>query len=151
MKKTLIALALALAAPAYATDAALPGEAEVAVWAPLPAEGLTLDQFKWRARPVVVFADSPFDPAFIEQMDLLEARAEALVERDVVVIYDTDPAARSAIRTALRPRGFGLVLIDKQGRVNLRKPFPWDVREISASIDKWPMRQQELRDQRLSE
>jgi hypothetical protein len=50
------------------------------------------------------------------------------------------------LRTKLRPRGFMVVLIGKDGGVKLRKPFPWDVREFSRSIDKMPMRQQELRD-----
>jgi hypothetical protein len=39
-----------------------------------------------------------------------------------------------------------LTLIGKDGEVKLRKPFPWDVREISRSIDKMPMRQREIRE-----
>ena len=41
-----------------------------------------------------------------------------------------------------------LVLIGKDGSVYLRKPFPWSVREIGRSIDKMPLRQQEIRDRR---
>ncbi len=41
-----------------------------------------------------------------------------------------------------------LVLVGKDGSVYLRKPFPWDVRELSRSIDKMPLRQQEMRDRR---
>ena len=48
--------------------------------------------------------------------------------------------------TTLRPRGFGLVVMGKDGRVAQRKPTPWSVREISRAIDKLPLRQQELRD-----
>jgi hypothetical protein len=33
----------------------------------------------------------------------------------------------------------------KDGQIKLRKPFPWDARELSRSIDKMPMRQQEMR------
>ena len=96
------------------------------------------------ARPVVVFADSAADPRFAEQMDLIIAEIERLAERDVVVITDTDPAARSDIRIALRPRGFMLTLVAKDGRVNLRKPNPWSVRELTRAIDKMPLRQQEM-------
>ena len=32
------------------------------------------------------------------------------------------------------------------GTILLRKPAPWDVREISRSIDKLPLRKQEVRD-----
>jgi len=39
-----------------------------------------------------------------------------------------------------------LVLIGKDGGVKLRKPFPWNVREISRVIDKMPMRRQEIND-----
>ena len=105
-----------------------------------------LSEFKWKNRPVVVFADSADDPAFIEQMELVARGAADLTTRDVVVIVDTDPDARSAIRLKMRPRGFMLTLVGKDGDVKLRKPFPWSVREITRSIDKMPMRQREIRD-----
>lgn len=107
-----------------------------------------LDDFKWVSRVLVVFADSADDPRFTQQMELLAERPEDLIERDVVVITDTDPQTLSPIRKELRPRGFALVLVGKDGFVYLRKPLPWDIREISRSIDKMPLRQQELRDLR---
>lgn len=107
-----------------------------------------LSQFKWKNRPVVVFADSELDPAFVEQMRLLRARTDQLIARDVVVITDTNPAVLSDLRRQLRPRDFGLVIMSKEGVVNVRKPFPWDVREISRSIDKMPIRKREIREQR---
>lgn len=105
-----------------------------------------LDDFLWIKRPVVVFADSPADPRYIEQMTLLTDRLDELAIRDVVVLTDTDPSARSALRQRLHPRGFMWALIGKDGAVYLRKPLPWDVREITRTIDKMPMRQQEIRD-----
>jgi hypothetical protein len=111
----------------------------------VPVGDLTLDDLAWIARPIVVFADSPNQPQFVEQMRLLQQDMAALALRDVIVITDTDPAARSAIRQALRPRGFSLVLLDKDGTVNFRKPDPWNVREISRQIDKMPLRLQEIR------
>ena len=113
-----------------------------------PAGDSDLSEFVWKKRPILVFADSPSDPAFIEQMSQLEARADALSERDVVVLTDTDPDVLSPLRKKLRPRGFMLVILSKEGAVQLRKPFPWSVREISRSIDKLPIRQQEIRDRR---
>ena len=62
----------------------------------------------------------------------------------MIVIVDTDPAEMTAIRTELRPRGFMLALVAKDGSVIFRKPTPWDVREISRAIDKQPLRKQEL-------
>jgi hypothetical protein len=113
--------------------------------APRDAAGLTLEEFAWVARPIIVFADTPNDPRFIEQMQLLAARPEPLLERDVVIIVDTDPSARTAIRTALRPRGFSLVVLQKDGSVGFRRPSPRDVREITRSIDNFQFRQEELR------
>lgn len=107
-----------------------------------------LKDFVWEKRPIVVFADTPNDPSFARQLDLLLARRDDLAERDVVVLTDTDPEAGSALRKKLRPRGFTLVLIGKDGSVKLRKPLPWDVREISRVIDKMPMRRQEIRNNR---
>ena len=145
----LLLAALAMASPATAQDAAAaPAEGPAEMLQIYDASEVTLDQFIWVNRPVVVFADSPFDPRFVEQMELLQARPAELNERDVVVITDTDPDARSDIRRQLRPRGFQLTVIGKDGEVKLRKPSPWDTREISRSIDKMPLRQRELREQR---
>jgi Domain of unknown function (DUF4174) len=102
-----------------------------------------LSDLLWIKRPLVVFADSPNDPNFIRQLQLLEQNAQDLIDRDVLVITDTNPAANSEIRLKLRPRGFSLVLMDKDGQAKLRKPLPWDVREITHAIDKFPLRVQE--------
>ena len=113
-----------------------------------PADMLDLSEFHWKKRPVLVFADSENDPAYQTQIELLKERPEALIERDVIVLTDTDPAARSPLRLKMRPRGFMLVLVGKDGGIKLRKPRPWDVREISRSIDKMTIRQREIRDEK---
>ena len=136
-----LAAGISVAAPASTQEV----DTEVSGFLPLSAEEAKLDEFQWLKRPIVVFADTPADPRFTEQMRLLSDRAEALDERDVVVIVDTDPDAESELRLQLRPRGFMMVLIGKDGGVKLRKPSPWDVREISRVIDKMPMRQDEIR------
>ncbi|MGV6839632.1 MAG: DUF4174 domain-containing protein [Planktomarina sp.] len=118
---------------------------------PLPAQNaqdVVLADYQWVARPIVVFADSPRDPRFIEQMEYLSQNIPELTERDIVVITDTDPSAASALRTDLRPRGFSMVLIGKDGTVKLRNALPWDIREINRVIDKMPLRQIEIEDAR---
>lgn len=129
-----------------AAPAGLAAQEDDAANRPLFVENASLDEYQWIARPVVVFADTPNDPRFIQQMDLLRQRPSDLLRRDVVVITDTDPDARSSVRKRLRPRGFMLAILGKDGEVKLRKPAPWDVREITRSIDKFPLRQQEIRD-----
>ena len=139
----LSALGACLIAMTPATFAQEPTES-----APLSqaAADVSLADFKWVNRVVVVFADSPLDPSFRSQMDLLAERPDVLTERDIVVITDTDPDTLSTVRKTLRPRGFALVVVDKDGTVMLRKPDPWDLRELSHAIDKTPLRQQEIQD-----
>lgn len=110
----------------------------------LPAAEVDLETLLYMRRPIVVFADTPNDPNFRRQMQLIERDPEELAERDVIVITDTDPAAKSALRIKLRPRGFSLVILDKDLRPVVRKPLPWDVRELAHAIDKFPLRRQEV-------
>mgnify|MGYP002654547781 FL=1 len=117
---------------------------ETADFAPVPASEVVLNDLMFLKRPLVVFADSPNDPNFIRQVDLIGRDPASLLARDVVVIVDTDPAARSELRKKLRPRGFSLVILDKDLKTTLRKPLPWDVREITHAIDKFPLRRQEI-------
>lgn len=137
-----LASLLALVSPVLAQDSdaeAVPG-LQI-----LQADSIDLNDFLWVARPLIVFADSPADPRFSEQLELIERRPTPLLERDVVVILDSDRSSESALRTQLRPRGFMLVIMGKDGEIELRKPAPWNVREITRTIDKMPLRQQEIR------
>ncbi|WP_136634617.1 DUF4174 domain-containing protein [Pseudooceanicola onchidii] len=150
MRKLLTSLLLLLAAPLAAQDA---GAATTPAPAAEATDGVFLDvapealeDLRWVKRVVAVFADSPNDPNFRRQMEALRADPGPLAFRDVVVVTDTDPAAETALRQTFRPRGFMMVLVGKDGQIKLRKPQPWDVREISRAIDKTPLRQQELRD-----
>ncbi len=138
-------LIVALLAPVFAMaqDGESPPPFEV-----IDGRDVVLADYLWLARPLVVFADAPADPRFAEQMALLADQVQALVDRDVVVIADTEPGTLSGLRRELRPRGFMIALLAKDGSVVLRKPFPWDVREISRAIDKLPLRKQELSQER---
>lgn len=137
---------LALTAPVAVAQEAGESAVETVPDIIFPGEQADLSEFVWIKRPLIVFADSPADPRYIQQMDFITRRLDALSERDVVVLTDTDRESGSALRRKLHPRGFMLVLIGKDGTIYLRKPLPWDVREITRVIDKLPMRQQELRD-----
>ncbi len=97
----------------------------------------------WVARPLVVFADTPNDPRYTQQLAILEAGRAELEDRRVTVLIDTDPAANGPLRRELRPRGFGLVLIDTDGTVVQRRPSPTSVRELTGMIDRLPSRREE--------
>jgi len=147
MKRILMIAALAAFPISAMADA-------VAAWTEDPTkvftpEDVDLDELQWQLRAVVVFGENENDPLFMEQMDLITSRIDELAERDVIVIADADPSELNDLRRKLRPRAFMLVLIGKDGTVALRKPAPWDVRELSRSIDKMPLRQQEISNRRL--
>ncbi len=135
-----LVLTAVLATTAASQEAASP------VLEPISAEGVALADFLWLKRPIVVFADSPNDPAYQTQILNLAEDPGELIKRDVVILTDTDPKAMTEARQTLRPRGFSMVLLDKDGAVKLRKPLPWSVREIIHAIDKFPLRQQEIRE-----
>ncbi len=136
-----------------AVDAAIEGvEVDlIARWLADPgtifnASEVVLDDLQYVARPLIILANSPNDPMVAEQLGLIAERPNELSARDVIIIIDTDPDAATAVRAQFRPRGFSMLLIGKDGRVALRKPVPWAVREIVHTIDRLPIRQQELRD-----
>lgn len=137
-------LTLPLASPGWTSDGSAP--AEDALF--LGGFDSNLNEFLWKKRPVVVFADTDADPRFQEQLEYLHDQEAALRERDVVILTDTDPAAKSELRRQLRPRDFQLVLVGKDGSVKLRKPFPWTVRELNRTIDKIPLRVREIEERR---
>ena len=116
----------------------------------LDAAEADLDSFLWIMRPIVVFANTPADPAFQQQVENILGRAGEFAERDVVLILDSDPAARSEARQRLRPRAFMLAILDKDGEVKQRRPAPRSAREIIAVIDRFPSRRQEMLEQRPS-
>lgn len=115
-------------------------------FAPVSANSIVLADLYLKKRIVVVFADTEADPAFIHQMDMLRINAADLEDRDVVLITDTDPETPSELRLKLRPNGFSLVIMDKDGSNSLRKPRPWSTREIVRVIDKFPSRRDEMQE-----
>ena len=99
---------LALALPALSHSAgADEAPAVVPAFAPVPAAEVVEADLLFVRRPVIVFADSPNDPAFVRQMQLLERYYPQFEARDVILIIDTDPATPSALRfpsTYILPR-----------------------------------------------
>jgi hypothetical protein len=96
------------------------------------------------ARPVVVFADDRDDPRLQEQLEQLRRRASELEERDIVLLIDTDPSAGGTLRQQLRPHGFTVVLLNKDGAVALRRSHPTPARTLVRLIDRMPLRREEV-------
>lgn len=126
------------------------GAEDAPVYAPVPAAEVVEADLLFLRRPVIVFADSPNDPAFVRQMELLPRYYDEMARRDVILVVDTDPANPSALRKRLRPRGFSLVLMDKDWNTSIRKPLPWDGREILNAIDKMPIARSDAKEKNPS-
>lgn len=154
MKSVLLAFLLLLVpdwAIAQSEPADIPTEAGEEVAAGLRilnAADVDPADFLWEFRIVAVMADSPNDPAFQRQMQAIEALPGDLFTRDVVVIVDSDRSSGSLLRQRLRPRGFMLAIIEKDGEIKQRRPAPRTVREINDMIDSFPLRRQEMLERR---
>lgn len=116
----------------------------------LDAREADVREYVWNHRLVVIMADTPNNPQFARQMDEIRARAEEFVNRDVVVIFDAHPDEMSPLRRVLRPNGFMIAIIDKDGEVKARRPSVRSGRELMGVIDKFPLRRQEILEERPS-
>ncbi|MFN4101248.1 MAG: DUF4174 domain-containing protein [Pararhodobacter sp.] len=114
----------------------------------LDAADVDPNSFLWELRILAVMADTPEDPAFIRQMRDIELSAGDLALRDVVVLVDSDRTSGSPLRQRLRPRGFMLAVIDKDGEIKQRRPAPRSIRELTAIIDRFPLVRQEALERR---
>lgn len=142
--KTLRSILVAVVLPLVSVASAQEASDAPAGFVANAAADVAFGDLLYVKRPIAVFADSPNDPNFVRQMELLARDPAALEARDVIVVVDTDPDARTDWRKKLRPRGFSLVLLDKDLKPVIRKPLPWEVREIVNAIDKFPLRRQEI-------
>jgi hypothetical protein len=122
--------------------------------------GFSLNEYRGKRRPLLLFAPSPADEAYRHQKNLLDAAAARAAERDVVVIevfdgrqasadgVDIGPAAARDLRDTFAPPADGLtvVLVGKDGAEKLRQTGTvLDPTQLFDLIDSMPMRQEETR------
>ncbi|MBB4658474.1 DUF4174 domain-containing protein [Parvularcula dongshanensis] len=100
-----------------------------------------LEQFRWSARPVLVFAGDEGEAD--RQRDVFEADGEALTERDVVVIVGD---AGTGLASRYRPDGFTVILVGKDGGEKLRTHDVLTIERLCETIDAMPMRASEMRE-----
>lgn len=113
-------------------------------------------------RPLLVFSPSDHDPRLKAQEDILDADADDMMDR-FVLLTPIVPAAKSvptpldapwtllpqAQMNAVRARfhipdgQFAVLLLDETGRVRLRSTAPIPSGELNQLIDTWPRRKRE--------
>jgi len=121
--------------------------------APTASPGLAraLLAARWQHRRLLLGAPTADQAAFQQQKALLATATEGLAERDFQVIevrYDQlTPADRQCWTQQLgQPlQGFRLVLIGKDGGVKRTATKPLAPAELFGTVDKMPMRRQEMR------
>lgn len=130
----------ALLLPLLAAQAALP-----------PGLAATLRASRWQHRLLLVGAPTAGQAAFQAQKKLLATAAAGLAERDFQVLevpYDQlTPADRQCWTRQLgQPlAGFRVVLIGKDGGVKQVSARPLPPASLFNTVDKMPMRRQEMR------
>ncbi|MGH9587891.1 MAG: DUF4174 domain-containing protein [Acidobacteriaceae bacterium] len=114
-------------------------------------------------RPLLVFSPSPTDARLKKQSRILNAAADDMMDRFVMLTpvvpeaeeyatpLDTPymvlkQATMRKIRERFRiPRNrFEVLLLDEDGRVRLRSTRPVDITRLNALIDSWPERKIEM-------
>ncbi|MBF9236510.1 DUF4174 domain-containing protein [Hymenobacter sp. BT683] len=110
-----------------------------------------LRESRWKYRVLLIAAPTAEHPDFKTQKALLAAKKTDLAERDFVVVealYDQLSATDKAFlksKTGVQPPQFAAVLIGKDGGVKERSRRPIPPADLFGTVDKMPMRQQEMR------
>ena len=119
---------------------------------------VAMSNYKWKYRPLLVFAESETDRQLAEQRQIVATSRAALAERDVVVVWvignkasaelgpaPTMTAADLRSRYGVASNAFRSVLVGKDGGVKLSFPKPLGTAGLFATIDVMPMRRDEMR------
>ena len=120
---------------------------------------LSLADYRWERRVLVISAPSANDTNVVALMDAINASSEEFADRDMLLVSLLDDAASTAgrrelttgevasAREALRIRSgaFALRLIGKDGSVKLSGDEAIPIKEVYDLIDGMPMRRREQR------
>jgi hypothetical protein len=118
---------------------------------PAPSLAQLLRASRWQHRLLLIGAATASQPDYQQQKKLLASEAKGLAERDFRVIevpYDQlSPADRQYWTQQLGQSlsGFVVVLIGKDGGVKRTSPRPLAPAALFGTVDKMPMRRQEMR------
>ncbi|WP_426061738.1 DUF4174 domain-containing protein [Hymenobacter sp. B1770] len=111
----------------------------------------TLRDSRWKKRVLLVAAPTAEQADFKSQKALLAANKAELAERDFLlmeVLYDQLSAADKEFllkKIGVQPSQFAAVLIGKDGGVKQKSRRPIAPADLFGTVDKMPMRQQEMR------
>ena len=113
----------------------------------MPRRTEALESYLWKNRLLLVFSPSSRNPLLLDQLEKLRAVRSGLVERDLLVLTDTEPEQAGDLRDELVIEGFEVLLIGKDGGVKARSQAPVTSEELFTTIDAMPMRRRERQKQ----
>ena len=141
MSRTIIGLATASLAIVYGSSAAS-----------------AMASYRWKFRPLLVFADSESSAALARQRAIIAAERSGLTARNVVVVWVVGRSVAAELgpkpgqsAAALRgqfkalPASFKVVLVGKDGGVKITRNAPVAAAQLFDVIDAMPMRRDEMR------
>jgi len=130
----------------------------VAAIVAIASDAAAMSNYRWKYRPLLVFADGAASAALAQQRAIVAASRTGLAERKVVVVWVIGDAVNSELGPApaqsagaLRARfgastaSFRAVLVGKDGGAKLSQSKPLDAAKLFATIDAMPMRRDEMR------
>ena len=120
---------------------------------PAPA----MSTYKWKQRPLVIFAPSDGHPGLIRQRGIVAALRPAFQDRQMVVVYvvgdrvSADLGAGPGLAAAALRQKYGVdsaafrvLLVGKDGGVKLSSGAPIAAGKLFSTIDAMPMRREEM-------
>ena len=122
-------------------------------------DSIDLNTYQWKNRLLLLFASSEEDQAYLTLKKEIDRQAMEVKDRDLLVFYvlergesrldkerlTPDQALFLKKRLSVPPGRFTIILIGKDGGEKIRQESPVDLKEIFATIDAMPMRQQEMK------
>ena len=116
-----------------------------------PTLAQTLKARRWQKRVLLLLAPTATTPDYIRQKALLNAASAELRERDFLVLDVLADQLSAADQRFLQQefqlsaKQFAVVLIGKDGGVKRTEARPIGPKELFGTVDKMPMRRQEMR------
>jgi len=119
---------------------------------------IDLDKYRWKNRPVLIFAASSKDSSYLKQKSEFEGMSDELEDRDIIVIellesgksMTPEVSITDEQQSFLRKQfdvvdDFIFILIGKDGTVKLKTGQPVLSDDLFELIDSMPMRKEEIR------
>ncbi len=107
-----------------------------------------LDSLRWHNRVVIIFASRKDDGQLIRQDEIIAAHLPGFAERDTKVfrmVGESVDARELRAKLHVGSQPFAVLLIGKDGSVKLRKHELLSADELFRTIDKMPMRKEEMK------